>query len=173
MADESYCNPVFSIVCASSYDRVIQHAERLEARFQELISINPEVELLSEHYHKVTAQIEMDKLSAVISSPVSHHSRLNNHFNQQRQQLITYYTERLADIGNRKSYVDHNKDVGLNKDVNWKALNLMMEWYDKHKDHPYPTNQDIGHISILGNIAVNDIDTWFHFERIRRSIANK
>ncbi|XP_052069383.1 uncharacterized protein LOC127708524 [Mytilus californianus] len=166
MSDMLY-NPVFGIICSSSYDRVTRSSERLEAYFDELKSEYPEVEQLSEHYHKVTAQIEMDKLSAVISSPVIHHSRLNNHFNQQRQQLMTYYTERLADIGNQKAKTD------VNKDVNWIAVKLMKEWFDKNEHSPYPTKKDVNHISMVGNITDKDIETWFMFERIRRSSVKK
>ncbi|VDI40986.1 Hypothetical predicted protein [Mytilus galloprovincialis] len=166
MSDLPY-NPVFGIICSSSYDRVTRSSERLEAYFDVLKSDYPEVEKLCEHYHKLTAQIEMDKLSAVISSPVVHHSRLNNHFNQQRQQLMTYFTESLADIENQKSKTDV-----INKDVNWTAVELMKDWFDKNEHRPFPKKKDIKQISMLGNITVKDIKTWFMFERIRRHSAS-
>ncbi|XP_063446775.1 uncharacterized protein LOC134726304 [Mytilus trossulus] len=167
MSDLPY-NPVFGIICSSSYDRVTRSSERLEAYFDVFKSDYPEVEKLCDHYHKLTAQIELDKLSAVINSPVVHHSRLNNHFNQQRQQLMTYYTERLADIEKSKT------GVITDKDVNWTAVELMKDWFDKNEHRPYPKKKDIQQISMLGNISVKDIRTWFMFERIRRlSAANE
>ena len=75
--------------------------------------------------------------------------------------------ERLSDLQNQ------NNSCDLSKDVNWKAVRLMQDWYNAHEHYPYPSIKEVKELSKKGNIATNDVETWFQFERIRRSAVPK
>ena len=159
-------NPVFNIVCDSSFDLVMRRSQCLEMNFHRMETLFPsEVQDLLRYYHKITADIEMDKLTAVMNSTKEHYQRLNNHYNHQRHRLIRTMEERLHVLENQ------NKTPYLCKDVNWKAFTLMQVWFNKNIHHPYPSNKDIQEISKNGNISEGDVLTWFRFERIKRRMV--
>lgn len=161
-------NPVFNIVCDSSFDRVMRRSQCLEMNFHRMETLFPsdlEIQDLLRHYHKITADIEMDKLTAVMNSTKEHYQMLNNHYNHQRYRLIRAMEARLHVLENQ------NKTPYQCKDVNWKAFTLMQVWFNKHIHHPYPSNKDIQEISKNGNISEGDVLTWFQFERKRSTLA--
>lgn len=164
MADESYSIPIFSIVCSSSYDKVVKRSDDLELRFKVVQTLHPgnvRIKYLYDQYVEITTRLELDKLSMVISAPAVEHVRINDHFNHQRDQLITYMESQLEAVEKTSN------------DVNWTALKLMQDWYDKNEHFPYPSDEDLKRISKDGNISLKNVETWFHFERTARATGKR
>ncbi|XP_063446778.1 Iroquois homeobox protein 6a-like [Mytilus trossulus] len=159
-ASEPY-HPVFSIICDPSYDSTERKSELLESRLHSYeINFPTGIDALFTEYYNITADIEMKKLTAVMESSPQYHCRINQYYNHQRQ-LLMYRIDRKL---NSLVYPPTCQST-----LNTKNVMVLQDWFNKHRQHPYPTREQIKKLSKISAIKMQDVKVWFACERKRQS----
>ena len=53
------------------------------------------------------------------------------------------------------------------KSLNAAAVHLMQQWYERHFDHPYPTDTEVHQMAAQGGISLTQVKKWMANKRVR------
>jgi hypothetical protein len=67
----------------------------------------------------------------------------------------------------RSSSSSRDQSKPKNRPLPQHAVDIMLEWYEKHLDDPYPSRKDIQEIADAGEIAYSQARSWFANKRNR------
>ena len=155
----------------------------LQSQFHELSQkSNPRVQELQAFYNTQLAQIETQRLDAVAKLTVTnfetytqYQTELDSvHVYHDRQRMhltnrVTGSLQLLKIAMPRESEVSTTSQRPRSRSLNAKATALMMDWFDRHIDNPYPSDEDKERLAREGGITVPQVKAWFANRRNRTS----
>ena len=56
--------------------------------------------------------------------------------------------------------------------LNKETVNALQQWYNDHKEHPYPTPEEKKRLALDNNIKVSQVTCWFANSRMRKRKTN-
>jgi hypothetical protein len=153
----------------------------LNLRFMKALQIKAKtaVQELQNCYYLKSAELESNRLTATRTG-TSHswiHSSTSAYYDQQHQSLIdrvefslTMIEERQAEIRKeqrqRATVVksSNTKQTCVTSDI---AQRIMVSWYDRNIEHPYPSYEAAKVMAEAGSISVDQVKKWFSNRRLR------
>ncbi|KAK3086503.1 hypothetical protein FSP39_019322 [Pinctada imbricata] len=155
----------------------------LQSQFLEVgARSNPKVQELQSFYNTQLAQIETQRLDAVAKVTVTnfesytqYQSEMNSvqaYHDRQRMHLtnrVTGSLQLLKIAMPRDSQVTTTTQKPRSRSLNAKATALMMEWFEKHIENPYPSDAEKEELARAGGISVPQVKAWFANRRNRTS----
>lgn len=144
-------------------------------------ALYPKVQELQNFYNTQCASVETQRCDAIMklnslntTNSASFQQELCNiHLFHDRQKM--HLTKRVtASLQLLKVHLPvHSVSLGQSRaksrQLNARAVNLMTEWYEKHIDHPYPTDEDKQILAQEGNLGLSQVKAWFANKRNRSS----
>ena len=168
-----------------NFDLVVEDAT-LQAEFRQLSPLcNPKVAELEGFYNTQSVSVITQRTDAM--AKVSAGGYNNSRVEQELKCVAEYYDKQQAHLTLRisKSLQLLKQTLPLelaqpggatkkNKSRNLcsKAVKIMQDWYDKHVDHPYPTDQEKQDMADDGGLTLAQVKAWFANKR-NRSLNTK
>lgn len=169
VTDESHLDP--SIVA-------VQEANLMSDFQQILPSGNKKVVELHEFYKIQCCSIENDRNESLqelkennMLSVSQYHKavgRLHVHHDQQRMHLTNRVTASLQLLKiSMPSSSEVSSSKSKSRQLNTRAVEIMTDWFEKHIDSPYPTDEEKQALADLGGLTVSQVKAWFANKRNR------
>lgn len=70
----------------------------------------------------------------------------------------------------RAHYIDTGR---RRRNLRPKTRKILTEWFERHLDHPYPTEQEKRHLALQCEITTEQVSTWFSNKRCRSKSLKK
>ena len=163
---------------------VSREQERLHDEFRCMASYkDPKVTELETFYNTQSTTIEMERHDALgrlsFLDPMDVEAEicyLHSHYDQQQEYLVRRISGslQLLKTAIQTSSALSAAEAKANKarTLNPKAIAIMSEWYQRHIEHPYPTDDEKQIIADRGAISVAQVKGWFANKR-NRSLNTK
>lgn len=142
--------------------------------------VKSQVHELHNYYCLKAAELESDRLGSLNSTNGNHwmQTSTNDYFDQQHHYLINRIEHSLTLIEDhlkvsRKQATDLTTDVSLSSpqvkatSINPVALRILSNWYERNREHPYPSYETAEVMAKAGNITVEQVKKWFANRRLR------
>ncbi|KAH3775122.1 uncharacterized protein LOC127845684 [Dreissena polymorpha] len=156
----------------------IQEANLMSDFQQVMPSGNQKVVELHEFYNKQCSSIENERNEAIqdlkennmlsVSQYQRELNRIHVHHDQQRMHLTNRVTASLELL---KISMPSNREVSSSKvkgrQLSSRGIEVMTDWYEKHIDHPYPTDEEKQALANLGGLSLSQVKAWFANKRNR------
>lgn len=115
--DLEMLHPIFSLLNDEQHERTETKSNLIESKMKAFQQQYPtEISKLLREFYSATADIEFQKLGAVMEYPRPYHSRIISYYNHLRQLLI-YRTERILD-----NLIKYQRSVQKNANKNRRVL---------------------------------------------------
>ena len=72
-----------------------------------------------------------------------------------------------ADTADTPPGEDSDNNKKKRKSLNAAAVHLMQQWYERHFDHPYPTDAEAHQMAAQGGISLTQVKKWMANKRVR------
>lgn len=157
----------------------------LNLQFMKLLNckVKQQVTELQKYYFLTSSDIETSRYSALQSANHYMQISVNSHYDQQHHDLITKTEYSLSLIEQRivqtkQEHVEKH-DTATNSPVpdtrklpkttasNTIAHRIMNNWYERNKEHPYPSYDTAEIMAKAGGITVEQVKKWFANKRLR------
>jgi len=140
--------------------------------------VKTRVQELQNFYYLKSAELESDRFGSLNSAHGNHwmQTSTNDYFDQQHHYLINRVEHSLTLIeesltGAKKSTsesIDEPKTSATKSSLmNPVALRILTNWYDRNREHPYPSYETAEVMAKAGNITVEQVKKWFANRRLR------
>lgn len=166
---------------ASSLDPAIVAVQEanLQSDFQQILpSGNQKVVELQEFYNQQCSMIENERSEAIQLSKennmlsVSQYQRelylIHTQHDEQRMHLTNRITASLQLLKiSMPSPAEVSSSKSRSRQLNGRAVDIMTNWYDRHIDNPYPTDEEKEALADLGGLSLGQVKAWFANKRNR------
>lgn len=154
----------------------------LQSEFRQVISSNsPKVQELQLFYHTQCAEIEGQRNAAVtklkqatMPSPAQYQTELQSiHLLHDRQRM--HLTNRVmgslhllkAALPPLRNGMAFQQNKSKARQLSVRATTIMQDWFDRHIDNPYPTEEEKADMADAGGISIAQVKAWFANKRNR------
>ena len=170
--DDDTCNSLDPSIVA------VQEAN-LMSDFQQILPLgNKKVTELQEFYKSQCCSIENDRNESIqelkennmlsVSQYQKALNRLHVHHDQQRMHLTNRVTASLHLLKmSMPSSCEVSSSKARSRQLNPCAVEIMTDWFDKHIDSPYPTDEEKQALADLGGLSLSQVKAWFANKRNR------
>ncbi|XP_052815124.1 homeobox protein ceh-40-like [Mya arenaria] len=156
----------------------IQEANLMSDFQQILPSGNEKVLELQEFYRNQCSSIENERNQAIqdlkennmlsVSQYQRELNKIHVHHDQQRMHLTNRVTASLELLKlSIPSAAEVSSSKNKSRQLNSRAVDIMTDWYEKHIDHPYPTDEEKVVIANHGGLSLSQVKAWFANKRNR------
>ena len=161
-----------------AFDLVVEDAT-LQAEFRQMSALhNPRVVELETFYNTQSAAImtqRSDAMAKVSGAPPDRHDQelaCVHHYYDRQQQHLTLRVSQSLQLLKSKLPMELAQPGGATKRnksrlLCAKAVKLMADWYDRHQDNPYPTDEEKLELAQQGGISLSQVKAWFANKRNR------
>lgn len=164
----------------ASFDLIVEDAT-LQAEFRQMAALNnARVVQLEAFYNTQSAAIltqRSDAMARVQSRglPVEQQEQelkyVHRYYDRQQHHLTTRVSKSLQllkaslplELAQPGGTTKKNKSRLLCP----KAVRLMSDWYDRHQENPYPTDEEKQELAEKGGVSVSQVKAWFANKRNR------
>lgn len=144
--DMEMYHPIFTLLNDQQHERTEMISKQIESRIKGFQAHYPnQINTMLSRFYRATADIEFQKLSAVMEYPRSHHSRILQYYNHLRK-LLLQTTEKSLNI-----LINHQKAIHLQNKTNYREL------HDCFYKNPHPTTQT----GELSRAEKQGVQMWF------------
>ena len=157
----------------------------LQAEFRQLAPLrNPQVSQLENFYNTqsvamVTERSDaLTRVNAMCSVNMEQRNYellcIQNHYEKQQEHLVLRVGKSLKLLKNSLPNTAPSSGGIKNKSrtLSHRAVSVMNEWYARHVDNPYPTEEEKQDMADAGNITIAQVKAWFANKR-NRSLNTK
>ena len=166
---------------ATGDDDLLVEEATLQAEFQQLAPLgNAKVTQLEKFFNTQNAEILTQRSDAISNLRASRLSQgkfeyefrcINRYYDDHQRHLTWRVTTSLkllkealpAEMAQLGGTTKKTKSRLLNPN----AISIMMSWYDRHVEHPYPTDEEKHDMAMQGGIGVTQVKAWFANKRNR------
>ncbi|XP_060599223.1 pre-B-cell leukemia transcription factor 2-like [Ruditapes philippinarum] len=151
----------------------------LQSDFQQILpSGNQKVSELQMFYNEQCSVIENSRNEAIQQLKennmlsVSQYKRemgiIHTHHDEQRMHLTNRVTASLQLLKiSMPSSAEVSSSKSKSRQLNSYAVEVMTEWYDRHIDNPYPTDEEKLALADMGGLSLSQVKAWFANKRNR------
>ena len=167
-------------VAAGNDDLLVEEAT-LQAEFQQLSPLaNPKVSQLEKFFNTQNAEILTQRSDAagklhacrLSRAKFEYEYRCISRYYDNHQRHLTWRVSASLKLLKEALPAELAQSGGSTKKsksrlLNPNAISVMSAWYDRHVEHPYPTDDEKRDMSVQGGIGVTQVKAWFANKRNR------